>query len=362
MQTSYPQDMASGFAGQKADSGFDYVASMICAEQIGFGLGVVKMPGEDKKCRLPIKNQAVILDDAGTWTAGDVVTTINGFLITTTFSTDKDTSMALIATALQALAFVSTAVYVGGSTHTITIVAENDIDLSVTVDVSGITGTMTITSITSSMTESLAGISLAVQQLEQLSGQLIDDKAVITFSGDVLTTSDTIIVTLNGVTLSTITYTTSEAVTLGLLGHLILAEPGVNSASVNTTDRTITILANEGQGLVVNSVVVDDDTVASVEVTAAIVHSSQNTRAVGEVFYKAMDTVNVLQQGRVKVLVEEAVTSDDSVYVRHIASGVYVRGGFRKSDASGLATIVSGARYTGSAAAGGIAIVEINFP
>jgi hypothetical protein len=76
------------------------------------------------------------------------------------------------------------------------------------------------------------------------------------------------------------------------------------------------------------------------------------------------DIVNVLAQGSIEVLVEEAVTPDDPVYVR-FADGIAdatktQKGSFRKSADTNTARLVRGARYLTTALAGAFARVEFD--
>ena len=163
-QLSYSNDQGEAFAGMKADSRFDEVESFQTLDALDFGVGVVAGEANPAtECRLPDTNKVVITDNAGTWTAGDVVATVNGTDVTESFDTDKDTSMTNLAASIQALATVSSAAYVAGS-HTITVLAANDVSLTITVDVSGITGTMTISSITGTCEDTVRGIALHSHQ------------------------------------------------------------------------------------------------------------------------------------------------------------------------------------------------------
>lgn len=154
-QTSYSLYMEKGMHGSKADSRFDAVISLIALGDIPIGRAVFQATGLEQSGRLPAINQVVITDDAGTFTAGDIVTTVNGIAVTTSFDTDKDTTMAAhAADILAAITDMASAVYAAGS-HTITLVSNNT-DLVVTVDVSGITGTMTISSVVTSTTDTAA--------------------------------------------------------------------------------------------------------------------------------------------------------------------------------------------------------------
>lgn len=90
-----------------------------------------------------INGTTVITDDAGTYTAGSITATINGTPVVEPYDTDKDTTLGNLATSIAALADVTSAVYAAGA-HTITITPVVGTPLSVAVDVSAITGTMTV--------------------------------------------------------------------------------------------------------------------------------------------------------------------------------------------------------------------------
>ena len=100
-----------------------------------------------------VQGTKTITDNAGTFTAGDIVVTVNGTEITESFATDKDTTMTALAASIQALADVSTAVY-SAVGHTIIITPVSTAVLGVSVDVTGITGTMT-TTVSATGTETL---------------------------------------------------------------------------------------------------------------------------------------------------------------------------------------------------------------
>lgn len=91
-----------------------------------------------------VQGTKTITDDGGTYTAGDVKTTVNGTDVVTSFTSDKDTTLTAHAAAIQALVDVSTAVYTAG-THTIVITPAAEKVLGVVIDWSAITGTMTAT-------------------------------------------------------------------------------------------------------------------------------------------------------------------------------------------------------------------------
>lgn len=74
------------------------------------------------------------------------------------------------------------------------------------------------------------------------------------------------------------------------------------------------------------------------------------------------DMVNVMRQGAVYVRVEQAVAAGDPAFVRHTANGAgKTPGRFRKDADADKADAIAG-RYRTSAAAEGLAILEINLP
>lgn len=74
------------------------------------------------------------------------------------------------------------------------------------------------------------------------------------------------------------------------------------------------------------------------------------------------DVVALVRKGRIYVKVEEAVSEGDSVYVRAVAGAGEVAGAFRKSVDGTDTILLNGAEFRSGAAAGGLAIVEINLP
>ena len=105
-QTSYAQAASSGRAGQPYDQP-ERVWSANAFETTKAGLVVMSKRTDRNVGKIPRATQCVILDDAGAYTSGSAVTTINGVTVTTTYVTNKATTMAAVATALQALSFDS---------------------------------------------------------------------------------------------------------------------------------------------------------------------------------------------------------------------------------------------------------------
>jgi hypothetical protein len=136
------------------------------------------MYGKQNQCRLPVANKVVITNSGGTYTAGSLVTVINGVTITSAWATDKATAMAAHVTALLAgVADILSCAY-DGSAHTITVILKNTTIASCATSVAGITGTMTISSETITSTDVAAGlIGVAVNPgaIEQVSDVVVID-------------------------------------------------------------------------------------------------------------------------------------------------------------------------------------------
>ncbi len=340
-QTDYSQEMPVAVAGLQVDGRHDnHVVSAAAEETVRFGLAVVKKSDDFNIGRLPGANQVVITDDGGTWTAGNLVTTINGQAVTTAFTTDKATSMAAHATALQALGFVSTATYVGGS-NTITIVATADVYLAVSTDVSGITGTMTISGYTHTSSDDILGLSTREVKSYGDARNRVNDTAVATLSGDTLAANDTIDGTINGVAIGTVTYATSEANTLQLLANELMKNSGVALATVS--GRVVTVLNNAGLEIEL-SLTVTDDALVSVAPSFSIAYQKQASGvSLEQVAYFATETISTTRRGALWVACEENVSVGDTPYMR-VATGAggAQRGSFRNDADSGSCQDVSG--------------------
>lgn len=251
-QTAYPINQPIAFSGLRADIRDITVLTGQAIEEIALGRGVVKVYGSDYQVRLPKTNKSVITDDAGTFTAGSIVSIVNGVTVTTAWASDKNTTMTAHAAAIAALASVLSAVH-STTGHTITVISKND-DLVITTSVAGVTGTMTISSIVVSTNDSdLMGISLADSAREQ---------ALVT---------------------------------------------GVAS-------------------------------------------------------YKATEAVSVVTVGALYVLVDVAVTADDTVYCRATVNGTKLPGMFGNVSDSGKCFAVTGAKFRTSADAGAFAVLDISRP
>jgi len=204
------------------------------------------------------------------------------------------------------------------------------------------------------------------------------NQSVIVLDGD-LVTSNSVAVSVNGIALTPIVFAVDHDTTMGVIAAAILAEPNIASSVVSdANNRTITVIADQGEVAIVNSFVV---TLGAGQATATITNGTQDsfygvalriqnkanlltaTGSNGSAPYYATDTVSLLTKGRVYVYVDQDVTSDDPVYVRFVAgTGDSLIGRFRKDADTGEAFLVPDARYTVGASDGGLAVLEINMP
>jgi DNA-binding transcriptional regulator YdaS (Cro superfamily) len=180
-QTAYGQTFVKGYEGILADSRKNLISSLQAAVAITPGRGVVKMYGKENQCRLPCATKLVITDNGGTYTAGAlasvIVTSVASYTINSSWATDKDTGMAAHAAAILAgIPDALSCTYVGGSTHTITLILKNSSVVSSATAVTGITGNMTISSetITSADTAAmLVGVAINPGTVEQTSAGVV---------------------------------------------------------------------------------------------------------------------------------------------------------------------------------------------
>lgn len=91
-------------------------------------------------------------------------------------------------------------------------------------------------------------------------------------------------------------------------------------------------------------------------------HASQN-KSVGTVTGVPDGEVgNVLKKGNVWVLVEQAVTPADPVYLRHTVNGGLLPGGWRKDADTAKAELAPSCKWLTSAGASGFALLALNLP
>jgi hypothetical protein len=191
-----------------------------------------------------------------------------------------------------------------------------------------------------------------------------------------LVTSNSTIVTLNGIALTPVVYATSNAATLTAIANLIAAQPGIATA-VSDGTSVITITADQGFAVTATAVTTsgsgqptwtpaysNDNVFYGV---ALYIQNKQNllgvTGSAGPAPYFPGQPVSTLTRGRVWVTVENTVTSDSPVYWRMIPTVSFPQvGGFRSDSDSGNAILISStqAKWILGASAGGLAVLDIN--
>lgn len=157
---------------------------------------------------------------------------------------------------------------------------------------------------------------------------------------------------------------------------------GTTTTVVGTANCTITAVVGNsaaiGFGIFVCQDPQDQDKarspIASTDITAsgtalgftvhtqAVVQNLTSTGSNGSDGYALGEAMSVLRKGRIYVQVEDAVTAGNDVYVRYVAGAGETLGACRSDADTSDAAVLPGAKYRTSAAASGIAIVEINLP
>ncbi len=175
-QIAYSINIANAFAGQLGDIGPKTVRSYAAAEQIPFGMGVMRDTGDNAMIRLPFVNHVVLTESTAlvasnstvgtvnvTTLVAGVPTTVSTVLTATVFATDDPTTLAAIAAKIAAVAGVASATV---GVNNITVVA--DADTSVTLSGFATTGgaSQPTWSYADSSSDFFAGVSLFDQGLE----------------------------------------------------------------------------------------------------------------------------------------------------------------------------------------------------
>lgn len=194
----------------------------------------------------------------------------------------------------------------------------------------------------------------------------------------VLVTSNSTVITLNGLALTPVVYATSNAATMTAIAALIAAQPNIFSA-VYDGSSTINIVADQGFDVTITAVT----TAGSGQPTWAYNYSNDNVfygvavyiqnkmnlygpqGSAGAAPYIPGDAVSTLTRGRIYVTVNGTVTSDSPVYWQMIPSVANpVRGSFGATSDSGNAILLSPniVRWITSASAGNLAVLEVNQP
>lgn len=202
--------------------------------------------------------------------------------------------------------------------------------------------------------------------------------ATLVFSAD-LVASNVINGNINGVAIAPVTYASSHLATMTAIAAAIeTADDDVTATVGGANNRTITIMASgAAKALVAGWVVTLGGSQATITMTnttydtlygiALRTQDKMNLLGVngsaGAAPYYAGTCVSMLTRGRVFVLVEDTLNSDDAVYMRFAPNGGNTRlGTFRSDSDSGTCLLVSNAVWRVGATAGNLAVLEINLP
>lgn len=195
-------------------------------------------------------------------------------------------------------------------------------------------------------------------------------------------TGNSIVITLNGSALPAIAYAGSHQATLDAIVAQLRAQSVVENVNVTTEGwitphTTISVVVNPPATTGVTAMAV---TGGATQPTITILQAPYNMFAgvcqksdlaaplfpnIGNVQpfqgYVEGQCMNILRDGRIYVQVEEAVTKGSTVYIRVVEGGSgFPRGSFRASADGGNAVAAPLFSYMSNAAAGEVAVVQIN--
>jgi hypothetical protein len=197
--------------------------------------------------------------------------------------------------------------------------------------------------------------------------QPVLDKSILTFDSD-FAVLNSIVITINGVACTTVTYHTDQAGTATALLAAIAAHPAVTAASKSANGRVYTI---ETKGIAITTVGVctggstipvataDYTTGANETFRGIAVHRHMQTATINAgAAYAKNDVVDVLRRGKIWVEVTIPVTTDEPVYV-DVVNGI---GKFTSASTTG--NIATGGYFRSNSADNDsdLALVEINLP
>jgi hypothetical protein len=107
MQLTYGLEHAIGSVGMLADTSFKHTESMIAAEALPFGRGVMRVPGTHNQIRLPKANYSTLVVSADLVASNSTVVTVGGVSTSAVvYATNHATTMAAIVTAIAGLSTV----------------------------------------------------------------------------------------------------------------------------------------------------------------------------------------------------------------------------------------------------------------
>lgn len=192
--------------------------------------------------------------------------------------------------------------------------------------------------------------------------------ATITIAGTY--TSGTLTFVVGGSTI-TQAYDTDKTTTLTALAAQVAALAAVKSCTWTLGTTILLVVMKNGNAPVAADLSGFVGTASPVFASSSdeVIHGialndgSMVSDANGLVAYAVNGGVSVLRKGSVAVFTEEAVTSDDPVFVRFMANGAgKLVGQFRKSADTDKAVAWTAAKFKNTAVANSVVVVEINLP
>lgn len=149
MQTTYATAMTKGLPGMKADMGDDRTLTYYAEEAIYFGRGVTQ-GAEGNAARLPNRNVGYIDFSGDLVTSNTINLKVNGVAMSqVTFASNHNTTMAAIATAIEAIANTNYVATVSAARQIKVVNPDGDVlfaDIVVAAGSSQATGTASYTS------------------------------------------------------------------------------------------------------------------------------------------------------------------------------------------------------------------------
>ena len=351
-QTSVSLNLTESFAGMKADSRFDLVESFIANTAISFGRACSQNIANASVVNQPVKDRSIFYFDAD-FVASNVITiTVNGTAAdAVTFDTDHATTIALVATAVNAL---------DGVTCT---GADNTVEGGAIfyIETPGVAITVTET-VTGGGSQATGYSETGVSMLYWLDADLVTSNTI-----------DAVVAYEDGTTesISQVTFATSHSNTVDLVEAALAALPGVASAAaVDSAKRIIRVVPADpfGNNLVAASSsmtvaagasqagVTARDLLAWNELFRGIaLHTNKAPSSTNTSNYAANDAVNVLRSGCAWVETAVAVNAGQKAYVD-------MSGGIGKFTNVSSGNLPTGGRFASTVAAAGLAKLEINLP
>lgn len=162
-----------------------------------------------------------------------------------------------------------------------------------------------------------------------------------------------------------VSWNTNQSTTLGNLNTAIDAVTGV-STSLSAPDRQIVASVASGKYVYLSGFAVSGSGVPNIvyglskEIRGASIHKHKVPDSSGVSQYVQKDEVDILEEGTINIICEDAFTTDSNVYTRIVdESGDNQKRGMLKTSAGGVAIANTNYRFRNSGSAGDLAKVKL---